>query len=256
MQDISQVSCFFFFFLHCAGVEPDTLIKRLTLGSIYNFHIYKYCALVSNSSPEIDVTISSVRALALDPTTRFMMASSRFKKKKKIHCSAPQQLLSPFSFLSIKKKRTRQKKGEREIIKTDDDQGENDPDRNLWPDTSWIPQLRRKSTLKHFKKRAQGDEGKLQKWSWRIKAGFLFPWWLWIGSLASSACFRTWGEWCRQRCHRRSLICRLISSSLDPSAPLVLSLPGLALPLCTLNNHIDNWLRCSHVVTSNNNHAQ
>lgn len=112
MQDISQVSCFFFvfFLLHCAGVEPDTLIKRLTLGSIYNFHIYKYCALVSNSSPEIDVTISSVRALALDPTTRFMMASSRFKKKKKIHCSAPQQLLSPFSFLSIKKKGPDKKK--------------------------------------------------------------------------------------------------------------------------------------------------
>lgn len=133
MQDISQVS--FFFFLHCAGVEPDTLIKCLTLGSIYNVHIYKYCALVSNSSPEMHFTISSVRVLALDPTTRFTMASSRFKKKqtKQIHFSAPQQSLSPFCFISIKKKKKGpdKKRRKREIIQTDDDQGENDLDRNL-----------------------------------------------------------------------------------------------------------------------------
>lgn len=60
-----------------------------------------------------------------------------------------------------------------------------------------------------------------------------FHWWLWFCRLVSSACCRTGGEWCRRRCRLQSLICRWISSILDPSARRVLSLWGLELPLCT-----------------------
>lgn len=50
---------------------------------------------------------------------------------------------------------------------------------------------------------------------------------------ANCACCRIRVEWCRRRCRLQSLICRWISSSLDPSAPLALSSQGLELPSCT-----------------------
>lgn len=104
--------------LHCTGVRSNTYQMSYALEYLH-FHIYKYCALVSNCNPEMHITISSTRVYALNPrrcpTTRFMMASVRLKKK--ISSSTLQQLFS--CFFSIKK-RIRQK----EIILIENDQGE------------------------------------------------------------------------------------------------------------------------------------
>lgn len=81
---------------------------------------------------------------------------------------------------------------------------------------------------------------KLQRWIGEFKARLYFSGVDGVESLtANSACCHTWGEWCRLRCHLQSLICRWISSSRGPSAPLVPSWWGPELPLCTWHNTSD-----------------
>lgn len=163
--------------------------------------------MAGNSSPETHVTNWSMRVHALNwggrcPTIEFIMASLRLN-----------------SFFFLKKNNYRIKESSLLMkIKV----------KTTWTETPWIPQWRTESTIKHFKKSTR-DEGEPQEWGrGNVGRTSVLTWFL-----SSSACCHTWGEWCRQRCRLRSLICRWISSSLGPSAPLVLSWWGLELPLCT-----------------------
>lgn len=91
-------------------------------------------------------------------------------------------------------------------------------------------------TVKHFQRGAQGTRANCRHEDGRAP-GVPFR------SSASSACRRTWGEWCRRRCHLRSPVGRWISSSLDPSARPAPSWPGPELPSCIWCNERDDQRR-------------